>query len=75
MQGDRAAMHDGIPVIGRDYDDLVVGQHLFEVAYFGQPARPFRQFGQSMQFVGFGLSRDLLLQFFVDLINFLSGIN
>ena len=61
MQGGRAAMHDGIPVISRDYDDLVVGQHLFEVAYFGQPARPFRHFGQSMQFAGFGLSRDLLL--------------
>ena len=48
-------MHDGIPVIGRDHDDLVVGQHFFELAYFGQPARPFGHFGQSMQFAGFGL--------------------
>ena len=55
MQGRRAAMHDGIPVIGRDHDDLVVGQHFFELAYFGQPARPFGYFGQSMQFAGFGL--------------------
>ena len=55
MQGRRAAMHDGIPVIVRDHDDLVVGQHFFEVAYFGQPARPFGHFGQSMQFAGFGL--------------------
>ena len=55
MQGRRAAMHDGIPVIDRDHDDLVVGQHFFEFAYFGQPARPFGHFGQSMQFAGFGL--------------------
>ena len=55
VQGGRAAMHDGIPVIGRDHDDLVVGQHFFELAYFGQPARPFGHFGQSMQFAGFGL--------------------
>ena len=54
MQGGRAAMHDGIPVIGRDHDDLVVGQHFFELAYFGQPARPFGHFGQSMQVAGFG---------------------
>ena len=47
-------MHDGIPVIGRDHDDLVIGQHFFEGAYFGQPARPFGYFGQLMQFAGFG---------------------
>ena len=55
VQGGRAAMHDGIPVIDRDHDHLVIGQHFFEVAYFGQPARPFGHFGQSMQFAGFGL--------------------
>ena len=55
MQGGRAAIHDGIPVIGRDHDDLVVGQHLFEFASFGQTARPFGHFGQSMQFAGFGV--------------------
>ena len=54
VQGGRAAMHDGIPVIGRDHDHLVIGQHFFEVAYFGQPARPFGHFGQSMQLAGFG---------------------
>ena len=48
-------MHDGIPVIGRDHDDLVIGQHFFELAYFGQPASPFGLFGQSMQVAGFGL--------------------
>ena len=48
-------MHDGIPVIGGHDDDLVVGQHLFEFSYFGQTARPFGHFGQSMQFTGFGL--------------------
>ena len=47
-------MHDGIPVIGRDHDVLVVGQHFFEGPYFGQPARPFGYFGQLMQFAGFG---------------------
>jgi len=48
-------MHDGIPVIGGRDDDLVVRQHLFEFSYFGQTARPFGHFGQSMQFTGFGL--------------------
>ena len=32
VQGGRAAMHDGIPVIGRDHDELVLGQHFFELA-------------------------------------------
>ena len=53
--GGGAAMHDGIPVIGRDHDELVTGQHFFEVPYFGQPARSFGDVGQLMEFSGFGL--------------------
>ena len=48
-------MHDGIAMIGGRNDDLVVGQHLFELLHLGQSARPFGHFGHSMQFMSLGL--------------------
>lgn len=48
-------MHDCIAVISRYDDDLVVGQHLFQLTYFGKAARPFGHLGQPMQFNGLGL--------------------
>ena len=48
-------MHDGIAVIGGHDHHLIVGQHLFQLAYFGQTARPFGDLSQPMQFQGFDL--------------------
>lgn len=48
----KSTMHDGIAVIGGHYHHFIVGQHLFELTYLGQTARPFGDVSQPMQFTG-----------------------